>query len=392
MRWSLSHPVRWSPLAILILHGAALAAQQSGKAWKFSPAFGVSARFDNNPFLLAPSRKDRLEAPPAGTPPSRYANMEKATDLLARVNAELEFSGPGLGGRTMAITPDLRYDHYMSNGERSSWQAGLVVAQNLGRGSRLRLKAEMEPSTFFKNYLSDATDADGNGSIAPGERVYAPGSSSGRLVSADYLFRLKKSRKNSPTSAFVRVGAGHAATQYDAPFSVRDRAGPFALLAFALERGRLELDAGYEFASMGATAGRAVRLLDESDFGVDFNGNGSTSDLDARAYEMVDYSRTENSLTLRGRLPVGRRMTLQADFEHRRRSFGSTQPYDVGNNGRTDARNTAGAQASFKLTRALRFLADVEVQNQRQNKPLDATGDVADYSRLRLGGGFTYTP
>ena len=392
MRCLLAPNARLPLLAILVIHGAVLPAQQAARGWTFAPTFGAAVEFDDNPFLFAPGRKDRLAAPPAGTPASRYANMESATDVLTRLRAELEFRGPGLGGRTMAITPDFGYDHYTSNGERSSWKAGIAVAQSLPRGSRLRVRAEMTPSTFFKNYLSNATDANGDGSIALSERAYAPGSSSERTVSVDYLFRVKKSRKTSPTEAFVRVGAGHAAESYDAPFSVRDRAGPFASLALALDRGRLELEAGYDFASMGATPGRAVRLLDEPDFGVDFNGNGRTSDMDARAFEMVDYSRTEHGLSLAGQFPMGKRTTLRAEVEHRRRRFSSSQPYDVANNGRTDSRNTVGAGLSVKVRSGLRFLAGVEMRKQSLNKPLDTAGDVSDYSRLRLTSGFTYTP
>ena len=391
MRWSLPR----GPQLLLLLslsYGALLPAQQSGKTWKFAPTFGVAVELDNNPFLLTPSGKKRLEAPPAATPASRYANMEKASDLVAKLLAELEFRGPGLFGRTLAITPELGYDNYTSNGERSSSKGGITVAQSLGRGSRIRVKAEINPSTFFKNYLSDATDANGDGTIALGERVYKPGSSTERTISADYLFRVKRSRKASPTGAFLRVGAGHVAESYDAPFSVRDRAGPFATLALALDRGRLELDVGYDFASMGATPGRAVRLLDEPDFGVDFNGNGRTTDLDARAFEMVDYSRTEHGLSFGGRFPMGKRTTVRANFEHRRRSFGSEQPYDVSNKGRTDSRNSLGAGASFKLAKSLRLATGLEMQKQTLNKPLDTAGDVADYSRLRLTTGLIYTP
>lgn len=391
MRWSLPRGTQLL-LMLILLFGTPLPAQQSGKTWKVAPAFGLAVELDDNPFLFAPTRKDRLVAPPAGTPASRYATMEKASDLVAKLRAELEFRGPGLFGRTLAITPEVGYDNYASNGERSSSKGGITVAQNLGRGSRIRVKAEINPSTFFKNYLSDATDANGDGAIALAERMYAPGSSTERAVSADYLLRLKKSRKASPTGVFLRVGAGHAAKSYDAPFSVRDRAGPFASLALALDRGRLELDVGYAFASMGATPGRAVRLLDEPDFGVDFNSNGSTADLDARAFEMVDYSRTEHRLSLGGRIPMGKRITLRADFERRSRSFGSTQPYDVSNNGRADSRNSIGAGASFKLAKSLRLATGLELRKQVVNKPLDTAGDVADYSRLRFTTGFTYTP
>lgn len=379
------------PVMILAFHGGALPAQRPGASWRFAPTFSVFAEADDNPFLLTPNQKLRIASPPAGTPSSRYANMEKASDLVTKLRAELEFRGPGLFGRTMAITPELGYDNYTSNGERSSPRGGVTVAQDLGRGSRFRFMAEMTPSTFFKNYLSDATDANADGTIVLNERAYAPAWSAERTVTADYLVRLKKSRKASPTGVFVRVGAGHAAERYDAPFGVRDRAGPLASARLALDRGRTEFDVGYDFASMSATAGRAVRLLDEPDFGVDFNGNGTTTDLDARAFEMVDYSRTENAVSFGARLPAGKRTTLRADFEHRRRTFGSKQPYDASNNGRKDSRNSIGAEASFKLAKSLRLVAGLEMKKQVVNKPLNTAGDVADYSRRRVTTGLTYT-
>ena len=375
-------------LVVATLTGAALHAQEPRASWRFNPTLGVGVEADDNIFLL--SRKNRLTSPPAATPVSRYANMESASDLIVGMRAELEFRGPGFGARTLAITPEIEYEHYTANGERSGAQVGVSVAQNLARGSRLRMKAAMTPSRFFKNYLADAIDSDANGSIALGERIYAPGSSAERTVSVDYLFRVKKSRKASPASAFLRVEAGHAAEQYDAPFAVRDRAGPFAALALAVDRRRLEVEAQYEFASMGATPGRAVRLLDEPDFGRDFNGNGNTTNLNARAFEMVDHSRTEHGLSLAGRLPAGKRTTLRLELAHRRRSFGSAQPYDP-NNGRTDSRSSIGAGATFKLAKSLRLVTGLEMQKQVVNKPLDTAGDVADYSRRRITAGLTYT-
>lgn len=389
MRWTFSRGALLLPLILVAFPGRRLSAQEPGASWRFRPTLSAFVEADDNPFLLSPRQKDRLASPPAGTPASRYANMESASDVIAGTRAELEFRGPGLGGRTLAITPEIAYDRYLSNGERSAAQVGVSVAQNMGRGSRVRVRARLTPATFFKNYLSDALDADANGSIAFAERTYAPGAPAERTFAADYVFRVKRPRKGSRASAFLRVAAGHAAEEYDAPFAVRDRAGPFAALELSVARRRLEVEAQYEFAAMGATPGRAVRLLDEPDFNRDFNGNGTTTDLDARAFEMVDYSRTEQGVSLVGRFPAGRRTTLRAEIAHRRRAFGSAQPYDA-NNGRTDARNTLGAGATVKLASSLRLVTSVESRTQTANKALDAVGDVADYSRRRITAGLTY--
>jgi hypothetical protein len=155
----------------------------------------------------------------------------------------------------------------------------------------------------------------------------------------------------------------------------------------------VELDLDYDYASLGATPARAVMLLDENQFGVDFNGDGSTNDVDARAFEMVDHSRTEHGISLGLKAEPTKALDIRLDVAHRSRRFGSTQPYDVANNGRRDSRNEFGAGVSWKLASALRLNAAVLLQSQSLNRANDAAGlgDVADYTRHRTSVGLTYS-
>lgn len=367
------------------------AGAQQQRPWLVKPVLTAAGEYDSNVFLLTPGQKSSVDAPPADFPTSRFANMESPSDVVTKVRGEVEFSGAGFGGHTLAITPELKYDHYAINAERSGPQIGVRLAQNLGRGSRFRVKAEMAPSTFFKNYLRDAIDIDGSGSITPDERIYAPASYAEQLIAADYRLRLKKSRKPSRAEIFLQFGGGYYRRSYDAPFEGRDRSGPVGSLGLKVDRGRSELELDYEFASLGAPPERVVRLLDEQNFGVDFNGNGSTSDPDARAFEMVDWSRVEHGLSLRARVPAGRRANLLLEYGHRRRSFASQLPFDAANNGRRDARHELGAGISAKVVPSVRFEGGLRIQQQSVNKPLDSAGDVTDYSRAQMSAGFRYS-
>jgi hypothetical protein len=272
-------------------------------------------------------------------------------------------------------------------------QLGLTVAQALPRGGRVRLKGQLTPSTFFKNYLADAVDADDNGTITPDERVYAPGSYAEREASADYRIRLAKQTSTRPVGASLQAGGGYYARSYDSPFAARDLSGPTASLGLMLEfRRGVQLDLGYDFASLGATPTRAVMLLDENQFGVDFNGDGSTNDVDARAFEMVDHSRTEHGASLALKAEPSKTVDVRLEYAHRWRRFGSTQPYDVSNNGRRDARDEVGADVQVKLARSLSLAASVLLQSQSLNRANDLAGlgDVADYTRHRSSVGLRY--
>lgn len=381
----------WATIAAVPMSGVAAQGAPKTRPWQVRPAVSVSEQYDNNIYLFAPKQMSRLAAPPAGSPATRFAGMVKPSDMLTKLRAALEIRGTGLAGRAVSITPALGYERYASNSDRSSSEFGLSVAQNLGRGSRVRLKGEMNPTTFFKNYMSDAIDADGSGSISRPERQYAAGSKTQRLVTADYRYRLKNGRKAAPTDIFLDLRIGHEAVAYQAPFAVRDRAGPLAGLGLLFDRGRAELEVDYVFANTRATPGRAVVLLDEPDFGVDFNGNGRNTDLSARAFEMVDYSRNEQAVAVAGRLPLGSRTRVQLSLGHRRRSFASAQPYDVANKGRKDSRDELGIDVAFKVAPVVRLIAGIDAQRQKVNKPLDTVGEVADYSRRRFALGVAYS-
>jgi hypothetical protein len=402
MRSRTATTLRLLTLAALALPtGTGLAqAQGSGAAphgrllWRFKPTLTSGAEYDDNIYLLSDSKKDNLTSPSANDVVSgRYADMERVGDLITTLHAELEASGRGLGGRALTITPEAEYELYAWNAQRRTGQLGVSVAQALPRGARFRVKADMTPSTFFKNYLANAVDADNSGSITPDERIYAAGSYADREISADFRLRVSKLTKSHPFGAALQLGAGYSGRSYDAPFAMRDVSGPTASVGLMLDLRRdIELDVGYEFASLGATPGRAVMLLDENQFGVDFNGNGSTNDVDARALEMADHSRAEHGLSMSLKAAPAKRLDVRLDYSHRWRRFGSTQPYDVTYNGRRDARDELGAGVGVRLASSLRLNAAFLIQSQSLNRANDPAGlgDVSDYNRHRTSVGLSY--
>ncbi len=368
--------------------------EKSGNRWHLTPALRVDVGYDDNVFLLATNRKDNVAAPSAAEVTSgRYAKMESANDVMTTLSTAVALKGPGLLGKSLVLSPAVDYDLYTRNSERSNVRLGLSLQQELWADSRLRLQGRLTPSYFARNYLAGAVDQDGNGSVSADERVYAGGEYRESELAADYRFPLAKSSKKRTFGAALQLDGGYYGRTYEAPFTGRDLKGPTAGAKLLLDLGRrVSFALAYDFASLSATPMAQVQLLDEAEFGQDFNGNGTATDLNALALTMVDRSRREQSLGTALRLDLSQAADLALGYEHRWRRYTSEQPLDVSNNGRRDARNQVSADLRVKLAKDLRLrLGGVRsVQNLNRAGDPGSTGEIDDYTRYQGSLGLSY--
>lgn len=368
--------------------------EPAARGWRVRPLLSAEGEYDDNVYLLRPSKLDNLASPSAQSLASgRYANMESASDLVTTMRAVASIDGPGLRGKKLSITPKVEYELYALNAERRNTTLSLDVEQALRRGSRAGLHARFQPSYFGRNYLVDATDRDGSGTINPSERVYQAGVYSASELSVDYLLRLDESTRRSPFGARMKLEAGYYGRTYDAPFAGRDLKGPTAAASLLLSLNRrLSLDIGGQFAALGASPSMQVLLLDEQDFNRDFNGNGSIGDVDVRAEETVDRSRRELGFDVKAKVELSRRTDLRVGYARRSRTFSSDQPFDVSYRGRSDARDQLELGLAMRLTQQLRLSGAGSMSRQRLNRESDqgAAGEIDDYDRLRTRIGLAY--
>lgn len=387
-------------LAALVLCSIAavpLAAQTAGKSstssesrWQFQPTLLTQEEFDNNVFLLPDQKKGKLGAgAPAGT---HYADMASASDLITTVRAQFAFDGPGVAGRRLKIVPEIGYDFYAKNAERRSATYAISLAEKVARGGLVRVKASMQPQTFFKNYLIDAVDRDLSGSITADEKLYAPAKQGETTVEGDYTLRLRKQSANSAVGAAMRLSGGWFSRAYNASFTSRDLKGPTAGAKLLLSTSaHSHVDLGYAFASLNAPRMLNVMLVDEAQYNRDFNGNGRTTDANVRTVQMVDRSRSEHELSATFGTDFGA-ADVELDYARRTRRFSSAEQYDEANNGRRDARNEFGGTLRYNIGNGLRVRATADHGAQTLNRAnaAAATGDVADYTRVRTSIGLEY--
>jgi len=374
--------------------GAASAPGQQAPPWKPAARVRAEVRYDANPFLLTAGRKSRLDAvSPADSQSGRFRDMTSATDAIPVAGVEVGLAGPGLFGRTLEVSAEAAYEANTQNARRRHAELTFGIEQSLPKAGRLRLRADWRPSYFWRNYLSDAIDRSGDGNITPDERIYRPGTSHELDVMFNLRRRLVKARASRPIGVRGELEAGYFTRDYDAPFAGRDRRGPSAGASVAVEFGtRWTVGLGYAYQSLHADPVREVQILDETAFGVDFNGMNGASDTEARAFELVDRSRTEQNLEVSVEAAVNGGVTVQLTYARRTRAFSSTQPYDVSDRGRRDTRNELAGELTVRLARGVRLTVDGTAARQTTNRSGDpgSLGDVADYSRRVVAAGLEY--
>lgn len=353
----------------------------------FVPVLEVRMDYDRNVFLLDPGKKNDLSAPSSSDRLSgRFSNMESASDLITALRLTGDLKTRGFSGRSLTVTPEVRYDLYARNSERSNLRLDLAATQALPNGGRINLAGRFTPSYFAKNYLANATDLDSSGTISPDERLYRAGTYREGEVALEYRARLVKSTRDRPFGAKLELGLGYYHRGYDAPFQGRDLRGPTgsAGLLFDLSR-RVSLDVAYTVSALSADETPEVLLLHEPDFGQDLNGDGSADDLDVRTVQVVDRSRTEHALATELDLDLAGSTDVRLSYEYRLRDFMSEQPYDVLNRDRRDTRHSVGLDVSFRLARELRLALGGELTSQGTNRAGDpgSSGEIDDYTRAR---------
>ena len=387
-----------SPLfALAFATSVASAGQAQQPSWIRTVSIRTEVTYNDNAFLLPTGRLPRLDTGSwIDSVNGRFKDMDSAQDLVLRTNLALGLEGPGLGGRTLALTADLAYEANLQNERRRHADLGVRIAQSLGSGGRLRFNLDARPSYYHKNYFSGARQLDGNAATAPRERVYAAGISHEVDVAAAYRRRLLRS---AGVTLLAELELGYFHRVYDAPFKGRSRRGPGAGVDLTLELGRrwtLGLDVAYQ--ALAADVSNETILFAERQFGVDYNGDLDLQDDFVRTVDndgnplSVDRSRTEREVAVSVGRELGRWAMVEVAYGRRRRSFSSEQQYDFLHRDRIDTRNDISVGLDVRLTSGVHFLVDVRHAAQTTNRAGDpaADGEDADYTQNVVSAGLRY--
>ena len=355
-------------------------------SWSLAPAMRIVETFDDNPFLLSDARKAGVDAPSASSLTSgRYTSMAGSNDFITSLRGGLNAEGPALLGRKLTLGADARYEYYQRNSKRRNVSYDLRAIQSLGHGTHIAARAEIQPKYFFRNYLADAIDLSGDGTIQSSERVYAAGTYSDQEYTGELRQRLVKSTDDHPFGAELTLEGGQKTRDYQQPFQTRGYRGPFAGASGELDlTASVMLEGDYRRSSLRSTPGTSVVLLNEPDFNRDFNGNGTITDLRVRSVQAVDFSRIEQDMGGRFRVRTSDAVETTLSYSRRLRSYESKQPYDVYNNTRRDRRDRFSLDVAYRFSpgRSVHFGGNGEIQKLTNTlRPTATIDDATDYTR-----------
>jgi hypothetical protein len=378
-------------LAVAFCLQAGRPAPPPGK-WSFDGRLEGEVRYDSNIWLLNDSQESRLEDDLASDQASgRFDDMETVDDFILRPEVRAGLKGPSPLGRKVDLWAGLAWEQYLQNSARSHLEAGLGLGQSVGSRGRLEVRFGFVPGYFKKNYLADGVDANGNGNISSSERVYEPGDYREWEATIGYRHDLVE---RGPQDAFgmdARVLLGFRDRSFDSPFSVRDEEALWIRLGLGFEhllRGaakskgtRVRWGVYYEYKTVDDPADPEVVLLDEAAFGVDFSGDGDSTDPNARVVTPVDRSRVEHAVGLGVEVEVTSSLDAGIAYEHVIKDFSSDEALDVSHTDREDTRDEVTLYVRADLGKSWDGRLSYGWREQETDRPDSPSTDTTDYTR-----------
>ncbi len=373
-------------LPLLILAGLLATGLDASGAWQTKFQVRGTWTYDSNVFNLSPSQILTLRAPdPADILNGRFEDMNSASDNIFRPGVAVGAGGPLLFGRKLTLGLSLEYEAYLKNTRKNNFTMALTADQNLWTGGNLRLAASYAPRNFRRNYLLDAIP-NAKGHVDREFRVYAPGIYSEWVWEGGLEQRLIRRAPEGPVGLSLALGTTFLDRRFE-EFPGRNRKSLSLDLGASVDLiGRFDLSFLYRSERAKSPVTEEILLLDEAEFGINFNHDHDTTDSNIRVPALVDRSFKADHYEGVLRAQVTRTTVVRARVARRSREFTSLEPFD-GYRGRTDKRWTYGLDAEHRLTAWLALSAGYRYIDQKANRP-DLTEDEEDYSKHNCRAGF----
>jgi hypothetical protein len=351
--------------------------------WTSSWSARLDLVYNTNVWQLEGDDQDRLlDDLPGDQISGRFDDMESVEDWSATPSIKFAAKGPSPLGGKLDASVDLEWEQYFTNPARSHFTMKAGANQSIGKDGRIGLDLEFLPDYFQKDYLVDATDLTGSNSSS--ERIYKDAHYREFEMTLSYRHELTKSAEFSVDGV---AALGLRNRDHGSPFAGRDELGTsieLGLRANAWKRVKGKLS--WKFEGISTPTKSEILLLDEPLFGVDLNGDGDSTDMNARTLQSVDRSLRESSLTFGVDVDISSIVTAGLEWTRTWKDYSSSEPFDVSHRDRSDVQDKLELSVRAKFNAEWEARLGIERTFQETDRPADpgAAGETTDYQRTMV--------
>ena len=346
---------------------------------------GLEVVYDDNVFKLDPRKKDLVDAVGgriARDVNNRFSRMESADDFIVHSYGRADLSWRGVGGKKAKFRFEPGAYLYTQNELCSYSELKAKFAHETWKGGEAYLQTGYIPRRFQRNYFAGGVDANANGNISSGERVYK------HAVYDEFALQAGVSSVIASPFSGELYGMG-SVTDFAEPFDNRDLrtfGGGLVLTADVTDWFHVGFVA--EIETVAADGDREAVLIDEDVFGE----QDGVAGLDSHALVATPVDRSHLSTSVGPTVTIRPApwLTLGSFFAWKRKSFSSTERLDVTYKDRQDDRYSAGVETKVDIAPNTKMWIEYRWTRQVTDRPLDPdnVNNDLDYRRNEITLGF----
>lgn len=346
----------------------------------------ISFEYTDNVFGLT---KDQISTMNENDPGDVISGRYKGTDSLSdtilkpRIGIKWKSDRSPLGGE-FRLTSWLKYHYHTENDDLDYPEYGVTLKNSIGKKGDLILEANIVDGFQKKNYLSSASDMNGNGNLSRDERSYFAAVYDEYEGMLSYQYEVIDEKDKMLSELSIKPSAGYKIRSHNSCFKNRDMDTAFGGLEFNFEfLNRVDLELLYKYERASSPGDTELVLFDEIRSGNDVNGD-STLRKNAPLYSTIDRSSERNTIQINPSVILVKDIMLYLGYSKRTTRYTSDNPLDIEHYGQKAYREKFKAGISYDLSKS--WFLKAEYCRTEDEDPEDGIYDENSYLfALRYG-------
>ncbi len=309
----------------------------------------------------------------------RYKDMDSLSDYIMEPKIGFKVRSGSPFGRKLQTSFWLRYNYYIKNGKCSYPEGKIKLNQSTGKHSDLIFDGEFLYGFFKKNYLSGANDANSNGNITRGERIYSPAVYDEYQATLGYDYKFIKKKDDLTVSGLsLQPLAGCRYRLYNSDFGNRNQSVAIGGLVLNSEFiSRINIKTAYTYENIFCPGNEEIVLFNENEAGTDVNDDGDYSN-NAPVITKIDRSCYRHTLEIEPSFEVTDYCRFLLGYKIRKTIYTTDYKTDLDHyNQKKDYREY---RAGLKYDFIKELSALVEWKNVKENDSDNGTSFQNSYS------------